>query len=106
MVKKIIFFILIFYILTLIQTSFLVHFNVSGVIPNLVLIAVIFINLFNVSWQQKVSAAVIGGFYLDIFSLNDVGGFFGFYTLILIGFSFFLKIILERYVRFPVVRQI
>lgn len=106
MVKKILFFILIFYILTLIQTSFLVHFNVSGMIPNLVLITVIFINIFNSSQWQKISSAVIGGFYLDIFSLNNIGGFFGFYTLILTGFSFFLKIILERYVRFPIIRQI
>ncbi|MCX6759242.1 MAG: hypothetical protein NT012_01635 [Candidatus Nealsonbacteria bacterium] len=122
MVKKIIFFILIFYVLTLIQTSFLVHFNVSGVIPNLVLITVIFINLLpesqrrvknriyslrlSSSWLQKISSAVIGGFYLDIFSLNNMGGFFGFYTLILTGFSFLLKTILERYVRIPIIQKI
>jgi len=107
MVKKIIFFIFIFYILTLIQTSFLVHFNISGITPNLVLMAVIFINIFNSSQWQKISSAVIGGFFLDIFSLaNGLAGFFGFYTLILTGFSFFLKIILERYVRFPVVQKI
>ncbi|MDP2967021.1 MAG: rod shape-determining protein MreD [bacterium] len=106
MVKKIIFFILIFYILTLIQTSFLVHFNILGITPNLVLIAVIFINIFNSSQWQKISSAIIGGFYLDIFSLNNVGGFFGFYTLILLGFSLLLKIILEKYVRIPVIRQI
>ena len=106
MIKKIIFFILIFYILTLIQASFLVHFKVLGIIPNFVLITVIFINIFNSSQWQKISSAVIGGFYLDIFSLSNMGGFFGFWTLILLGFSLFLKIILKKYVRFPVARKI
>ncbi len=106
MIKKTLFFILIFYILTLIQTAFLVHFNVSGITPNFVLITVIFINLFSPSHWQKAFSAVIGGFYLDIFSLNNAGGFFGFYTLILLGLSLFLKIILGKYVRLPVIQKI
>jgi len=106
MIKRIIFFVLIFYILTLLQTSFLVHFNVFGIVPNFVLIAVIFINLFGSSDREKVFSAVIGGFYLDVFSLNDRGEFFGFYTLILLGLFLFLKIILEKYVRFPTIKKI
>lgn len=104
MIKRIIFFVLIFYILTLLQTSFLVHFNVFGIVPNFVLIAVIFINLFGSSDREKVFSAVLGGFYLDVFSLR--GEFFGFYTLILLGLFLFLKIILEKYVRFPIIRKI
>jgi len=106
MIKKIIFFIITFYILILLQTSFLVHFNVLGVVPNFVLIAVIFINLFSSSKQEKVLSALIGGFYLDVFSLDNRGGFFGFYTLIMLGLFLFLKVILEKYVRLPVIKKI
>jgi len=106
MVKKIVFFAAILYILTLLQASFLVHFRVSGFLPNFVFIIVIFINLFSSSARDKMMSAVIGGFYLDVFSLGNPGGFFGFYTLIMLGLFFFLKIISEKYVRLPVVKKI
>ena len=137
MLKRILLIIFVFYILILVQTSFLIPFNVSGIIFSLVLLAVVFINIFNFpsfseggrrnfsffaflsearekkkrsffafSPQEKISSAIIGGFCLDVFSLNNAGGFFGFYTLVLVGFSLLLKIILERYVRIPIIRKI
>jgi len=101
MVRKIVFFILFFYLLVLIQTGFSVHLKMPGIMTNFVLLAVIFINIFSSSGQNRILSALIGGFFLDVFSLSNAG-FFGFYTLILAGFSLILRIISEKYVRFPV----
>lgn len=106
MVKKIIFCIFFFYILVLIQTSFLVYFKAFGLVPNLVLIAAAFIILFfNSNQRLCVGSALIGGFYLDVFSLSPIG-FFGFYTLILLVFSFLARIIMQKYVRIPLFKRI
>ncbi len=103
MVKKIISLILIFYFLTLFQISFLAHFIILGITPNLVLITVVIINLFRFPQWQKIFAAFIGGIYLDIFSISNPFGFFGFYTFILLIFTFSLRFIFKRYVRFSLV---
>ncbi len=106
MLKKIIILILGFYFLTLFQSSFLVHFSIRGMVPNLVLIAVIIINLFTFKdFWFIFGSTVIGGFYLDVFSLNHFG-FFGFYTLILIIISLFINFVLRRYVSFPIIEKI
>jgi rod shape-determining protein MreD len=103
--KKIIILVLIFYFLILMQASFLVHFSILGIVPNLVFIFVIFINILNFAQWQKFYSAIVGGFYLDIFSLSNPFGFFGFYTLTLIACYFFIKIILEKYVRFSFLQK-
>ena len=104
-VKKIIFLILLFYFLTLLQTSFLVHFNVFGIVPNFVFITVILINLFTPHhYWRGVGAAFIGGLYLDIFSLSSFW-FFGLYTLILVAISLFIKFILKKHVSLPVIKK-
>ena len=102
MIKKIIFFVLFFYFLALMQTGFLVHFRAFGVIPNLILIVLILINLLEGS-ERKLGlvAGLIAGFYLDVFSL-DVEFFFGFYILICFALSLFIKFTLKRYVQIPV----
>ena len=97
-----------FYILTLFQTSFLTHFNIFlegflGWTPNLVLIAVILITIFENPDSRTnlgVEAAFVGGFFLDIFSEN----FIGFHILILIILAFFIKFILRKYVRISPIR--
>ena len=96
MIKKISILIAIFYLLTLLQTSFLVHFNIKGIIPNLVLIAIILLNLFeqHKSYTGLISA-FFGGFFLDIFSEN----FIGFYVLILVGLAISIKFIFKKYVK-------
>ena len=93
--KKILILIIFFYILALFQTSFLIHFPVLGLIPNLVLLSVILINL--LEKPQNYSgyfSAFIGGIFLDIFSEN----FIGFYILISLGLVVFIKFILKRYI--------
>lgn len=94
--KKILILIIFFYILILFQTSFLIHFPILGLIPNLVLISVILLNLFEKPQNYSgYFSAFIGGFFLDIFSEN----FIGFYVLISLGLAVFIKLILKRYVR-------
>lgn len=72
--KKNVVLILFFYILALIQTSFLVHFNINGQVPNLILIALVLLIFFEKP-EEKLSffGAVVGGFFLDIFSSVFLG---------------------------------
>jgi len=105
MIKRIISLILFFYFLTIFQTSFLVHFNIFGIIPNLVLITVIFINFFEKPEKKLgIVSGFLGGFYLDIFSIS-LTGFFGFHILILVGISFFIKFVLRKHVQFPIIKK-
>jgi rod shape-determining protein MreD len=95
MLKKFVFLILFFYFLILLQISFLSRFFIF--LPNLVLVAIILINFFE---EQKsnfgIFAALIGGFFLDIFSEQ----FFGYYFLISFSFAFFIKFVLKNYIQF------
>jgi rod shape-determining protein MreD len=102
MFKKILISIIVFYFLVLIQTSFWVHFNILGIVPNLVLISVILWNLFEKSKNYfGLYAALIGGLFLDIFSNR----FIGFYILISLALAVFLKLVFKRYVRIPFIEK-
>jgi len=102
--KNIILLILVFYILILIQTSFLVHFNIfSGEFREFIpiFIIVVLINLFESRTKfLGIFSGILGGFFLDIFS----GSFFGFYTVIFLGISLFIKFVLKKYVQ-PVLKR-
>ncbi|MBZ9572001.1 hypothetical protein KJA15_01510 [Patescibacteria group bacterium] len=94
---------LFFYLLVLIQTSFLIHFNIFGIIPNFVLISALILNLFERPEKNNgILVAAFGGFFLDIFSEK----FIGFQTLILLGMAVFIKLILKRYVRIQIIKKI
>jgi len=104
--RKILILILIavFYILTLFQSSFLVHFNISGVVPNLVLILVCLLSFFEKPNQHLgIFGAIIGGFFLDIFS----NSFIGISIIVLIIISFFIKkslhFLKETSERYPII---
>ena len=98
MIRRILILTLFFYLLALLQTSFLVHFRMLGFVPNIIFIAVILINLFEKPKKYSgLYAGFIGGLFLDIFS----SAFIGFYMLILIAVSLFIKIILRKYVWAP-----
>jgi hypothetical protein len=66
---KTIFSLIFFYFLAIIQTSFLVHYEIMGRMLNLVLISIILVNFFEKK-ESKLGVIVgaAGGFYLDIFS--------------------------------------
>lgn len=114
--RKILLLIIFFYILVLLQTSFLVYFPIFGIVPNLVLIAVILINLFEKQQENLgVLSAFIGGFFLDVFSSGFIGsnftplenfsltGLIGINILILAIISILIKMVLKEYVR-PVIQ--
>jgi hypothetical protein len=105
MVKKVLLIIFIFYFLVLIETSFLIHFNFSKIIPNLVFVFIIIMNFFNFPLWQKIFFAIIGGLYLDIFSLSAPFNFFGFYTVALVMGCFVLGLFLKKYVRIPIFQE-
>ena len=101
MFKKITFFIVFLYFLTLIQGTFLVHFPILGIVPNLVLITAIFVNLIEKPENRLgLVTALISGFYLDVFSFGH-NWFFGFYMLIFLIISLFIKLIFKSYVQIP-----
>ena len=85
-----------FYILVLLQTSFLVPFNIFGITPNFLILAVVLINFFEKPERKLgIVSGFFGGIFLDIFS----GTFLGFYTAILLAAAFFIKYILRSYIR-------
>ena len=103
MLKKILISIIVFYFLVLIQTSFLVHFTIFDAVPNIVLILIIIWNFLEKRRNYLgITNALIGGFFLDVFSSH----FIGFYVLILVGLAIFIKLIFKRYVRIPFVDKI
>lgn len=89
--------VILFYILTLIQTSFLAHFPSFSVFPNLTIIAVLLINLLEKKQgYYGLLSSLIGGFFLDIFSGSM---FVGFYMIIFLFLSLFIKFILKSNVQ-------
>jgi len=98
--KKILILIILFYILTLFQASFLIHFPIFGKAPNLILIAVFALNfLENPRKNTGIYIAGISGFFWDIFSK----GFIGFHILVLVAIALCIKIILRNYLT-PLIR--
>ena len=101
-VKKLLILIIFFYILSLLQTSFFIHFDFFRFFPNIILVSQILITVFeDPNKNLAIFSAVSAGFFWDIFSENPVG--FG--ILILLSISVFLKIILRKYVRIPILKQ-
>ncbi len=101
-IKRIVVLIILFYFLALLQTSFLVHFSILGLIPNLIFILVIFWNLFEKPEHfLGVFNALIGGFFLDVFSNRIIG----FNILILLAIALFIKLVFKKHVRIPVIEK-
>ena len=105
--KKTLFLIIFFYILILLESSFLLHFTTFNFIPNLILITVILISFFDKSQGiLGIYSAILGGFFLDVFGSGFFGisfgsNFFGFSILFLLIVSIFIELIFKRYVQFP-----
>ncbi|MCK4453822.1 rod shape-determining protein MreD [Candidatus Parcubacteria bacterium] len=103
MLKKILFLIIVFYILTLFQTSFMPFFDINGLTINLVLVLVILINLFEVP-EKKIGlwSAFMAGFFLDVWSSMP----FGIEILIFVLVAVFIKFILKKYVQIPTFEKV
>ena len=94
--KKILILIIFFYILALLQTSFLIHFNFFKITPNLILITVLLLNLLEEPRKNTgIFGAVISGFFWDVFSDRLIGC----HVLILVGLAILIKVILRNYLR-------
>lgn len=88
MIKNILILIFFFYFLVLIQGGLLIHFNILGKIPNLVLISLlVFLFLEKPKSNFAFFTAFLAGFFLDLSS----GNFFGQNILILLILSYLLK---------------
>jgi rod shape-determining protein MreD len=100
--KKIFLLIVFFYLISLLQTSFLIHFRNLFFLPNLILISQVLLTIFeNPKENQAIFSAFVGGFFWDIFSERPIG--FG--ISILVFLSFVIKIILRQYVRVQAFRR-
>lgn len=95
MTKKILIPILFFYLLSLFEASFLIHFKQLSRIP-LILILTILLNFLEKPERNSgIFSALVGGFFWDIFSSRPIG----FHVLILVISAIFIKLILKKYVR-------
>lgn len=109
MVRKILISIIVFYIITIFQASFLVHFNIfsgsfRGSSP--ILFLIIILNLFEKPKDNSgIFIGFFAGFFLDVFSENPFN-FFGFYTLISLTLAVFIKFILTEYFRISLWKNI
>lgn len=93
---------LLLYAFALLQMSFLVHFFPAGLVPNLIILTVLCLSIFERSSSySSMGVALFGGFLLDIFS----DGIIGFWPLALLLISTFIKIVLEDYVRLPIPKK-
>lgn len=98
MIKKILIFIILFYFLALVQTSFMIYFKVWNMVPNFILFSVVVWNIFEKADNKfGLYQAIIGGFFLDVFSNR----FIGFNILILVILVILIKLFFRRYVRIP-----
>ncbi len=91
---------LIIYFLTILQTSFFVHFGFSGILPNITIVLAILWNIFERDkkiFSSGLFISAFAGFFLDIYS----EGYLGVYTILLTASSVIIKKIVRKYVRIP-----
>lgn len=97
--KKAILFFILFYFLAVLQASFFAHFSFWGIVPNMLIVFVVCISVFeNPDSSSGLFAAIFAGFFLDIFSQKPLG----FSAAILYAAMFFMKTLKRTYVRIPV----
>ena len=91
------------YFLALLQTSFLPHFFVGILVPNSIFIVVVLVALFEKKgFFVSTSTSLVGGFFLDVFSLH----MFGYWIAILLVAAFFTRVFLRKYVQLPFIQQV
>lgn len=97
--KKTIFFFIVFYVLALVQVSFFAHFPSFNGIPNILIVFVFLLNLFeNADSRVGMFVACVAGFFLDVFSQ----GIFGFWIGMLFAGALLIKLLKRNYVRLPI----
>ena len=97
--KKVLIIFIGFYFVLLLQNSFFPFFSVIGTIPNFIFILAILINIFErPRGKLGLLSSVIGGFFLDIYSVLPIG----IYLVILLSISILIKIVLKKYFEFQI----
>lgn len=87
------------YVFALLQMSFFVHIFPSGFIPNLIILTVVLLSIFERNDSlASFAAALFGGFLMDIFSESIIG----FWPFVLVLISLFIKRALQDYVRISI----
>lgn len=96
--KSFIFIPLIFYSALLLQTSFLVHFQVFGIVLSPAVLLFLLMNVFEKRESDAgIMAAFWAGFFIDIFS----DSLMGFWVAVFISASLAIRFVKEQYVRIP-----
>lgn len=109
MIKKSLVFIILFCVIALLTTSFLVHFDFLRSTSSMILTLFTIFSFVYFARQKKYlrewqriccefSPAFGIGFFWDIFS----GSFLGFHVLILLALIVFVKFIFKNYIQFPI----
>lgn len=94
--KQALFFIPMFFVLALLQTSFFAHFTIQGFLIPVVLIAVFGVSVFS-STYAGLWGAFVGGLVLDVFSQHV----FGYWTVLVVLVSCVVSFFTHTYVRLP-----
>lgn len=90
--KKFLFLIFFFFFLVIFQASFLNHFNLWGITPNLILIFLILLNFLENSRKNSgLFLAGFSGFLLDFFSGLQIGVYFLTFIFLALLIKKFLK---------------
>ncbi len=113
LVRNILILIFVFYFLVLFEGSFLAHFSIKGVTPNLVFILVLLFNFFSSAEnglppsRRKLNkyiglwTAVIGGFFSDVFSMPPFGVSLISFLFLYFFIKRFLHLLKEPQDKFP-----
>lgn len=94
--KQVLFFIPLFFILALLQTSFFAHFTIQGFLIPVVLIAAVGVSVFD-SAYGGLWGAFAGGLVLDVFSQHV----FGYWAVLAVLVSCVVSFFTHTYVRIP-----
>ena len=99
--KQSFFLILIFALLGFLQTSFLAHFPLQGLVIPVVIIGVFMVSVFDKAPFAGLLGAFAGGLVLDVFSQHV----FGYWTLLVVLVFCIASFFIHTYVRFPFLKR-
>ena len=96
---------LLFTLLVILQTSFLVHFNIMGAMLNLIFILYFVVVFFEGSQKyiQGIFSAIVAGFFLEIFSSFYFGVLFVSLLIIVFILKYILYLLNKKRDEYPII---
>ena len=70
---KIVWIIIFILVLLFLQTGIFPHLKIAGVFPNLILLAILSLSILQ-GWKKTLPWIIVGGLFLDFYSLNNILG--------------------------------